>query len=266
MKCIWALFDSGNGCYKRAVCNYFEGICEIYSIGVDMGNKNDHFINLNLADMSEYFGRNVMFDELDKLPKPDIILASPPCESFSIGSTMKDGNACWQTLRTSNLLGEVLASVDFTPRTKKQIDTHGEKHPNQKKHWWKNTYNRLNGELCAFNTLRIIEKYAPSVWVIENPQSSKLWNYYWQIHDFKGIKNVAHYNYYDATFPKKPTTFLSNICLGLKTTTVVSKFGIGKNKDKIPVRGYNKRSDIPISLVKSIIGACLKEIDKENSQ
>lgn len=42
------------------------------------------------------FGDNTMFDTLDQLPKPDLIIASPPCESWSNASSMGgDGNACW---------------------------------------------------------------------------------------------------------------------------------------------------------------------------
>ena len=42
------------------------------------------------------FGDNKLFDELDKLPKPDLIIASPPCESWSVASAMWGGNASWK--------------------------------------------------------------------------------------------------------------------------------------------------------------------------
>ena len=42
------------------------------------------------------FGDNTLFDKLDKLPKPDLIIASPPCESWSNASAMCEGNACWK--------------------------------------------------------------------------------------------------------------------------------------------------------------------------
>lgn len=47
---VWALFDSGNGCYSQAAKNFPE--IELYSIGLDKEHKNDHFINLNLATYS----------------------------------------------------------------------------------------------------------------------------------------------------------------------------------------------------------------------
>ena len=52
---VWALFDSGNGSYTKGV-NKLDKDIEIYPIGIDIENKNHHFINLNLADYSRLFG------------------------------------------------------------------------------------------------------------------------------------------------------------------------------------------------------------------
>lgn len=87
---VWALFDSGNGCYSKAV-KAFEQSIEIYPIGIDIENKNNHFLHLNLADYSRMFGDNTLFNSLDKLPRPDLIIASPPCESWSVASAMWGG-------------------------------------------------------------------------------------------------------------------------------------------------------------------------------
>lgn len=96
---VWALFDSGNGSYTKGVKDLNDkGLCdiEIYPIGIDIERKNNHFINLNLADYSRLFGDNTLFDTLDKLPKPHLIIASPPCESWSNASAIPNGNACWK--------------------------------------------------------------------------------------------------------------------------------------------------------------------------
>lgn len=95
---VLALFDSGNGCYSQGVKKLNEDgqNITIYSVGLDVENKNDHFIHLNLADYSYLFGDNKLYDTLDKLPHPDFIIASPPCESWSIASAMDKGNACWK--------------------------------------------------------------------------------------------------------------------------------------------------------------------------
>lgn len=85
---VWALFDSGNGSYTKGV-KALDANIDIYPIGIDIERKNNHFINLNLADYSRLFGNNTLFDTLDKLPKPDLIIASPPCESWSNASAME---------------------------------------------------------------------------------------------------------------------------------------------------------------------------------
>ena len=79
---VWALFDSGNGSYTKGAnaLNSSGGAnIEIYPVGIDIEKKNNHFINLNLADYGRLFGDNTLFNTLDKLPKPDLIIASPPC-------------------------------------------------------------------------------------------------------------------------------------------------------------------------------------------
>lgn len=228
-KIIWALFDSGNGCYKKTVELYFNEEFEIYSIGIDIENKNDHFINLDLADYSILFQDNKLYDTLDKLPQPDIILASPPCESWSNASAMKDGNASWYTDTMENLFGEMKSRNNFTIRSRRQIEKHNEV-TTYKKHWYKCFYSRINGELCAFNTTQIIDKYNPKIWIIENPQTSKLWDYLEFIHGFKGIKNIAHYSAYNDDFPKKPTIFYSNKAFQLKRTNKIPKVVINLKK------------------------------------
>ena len=50
---VWALFDSGNGSYTKGVKELNEkGLCniDVYPIGIDIEKRNNHFINLNLAD------------------------------------------------------------------------------------------------------------------------------------------------------------------------------------------------------------------------
>lgn len=265
---IWALFDSGNGCYKQAVDKYFPDV-EIHSIGIDAHGSNSHFINLDLADYSELFtGKSKIFETLDKLPCPDVILASPPCECWSTASGLLGGNNSWQYRQKINtLLGNIDTPPLFALQTKANFDKGIEKRGGYFVASWSNSiYKRINGELCAYNTLRIIEHYKPKVWVVENPQGGSLWNYYKQIHSFTGVKNVAHYSAYDEGFSKKPTIFLSNIFLDLKTTQEKAKNLIttpkGGRGDRKVIYGYNKRSNIPLLLIKHIIEMCRKEIGK----
>lgn len=91
MVVVWSLFDSGRGAYRRTIDKYFSDRLENYSIGIDKLNESNNFINLNLADYGALFGNDKLFATLDQLPKPDIILASPPCESWSVASAMRGG-------------------------------------------------------------------------------------------------------------------------------------------------------------------------------
>ena len=97
---IWALFDSGNGCYKQVGDTIDE--IEIYSVGLDVENKNSHFLNQNLADYSRLFGSKDLWNSLDTLPKPDLIIASPPCESWSVAR-----GQCLLEKRTVDRLGGI---------------------------------------------------------------------------------------------------------------------------------------------------------------
>ena len=103
---VWALFDSGNGSYTKgvqALNDSKETNIDIYPVGIDIEGKNEHFISLDLADYGRLFGDNKMFETLDQLPRPDLIIASPPCESWSNASAMDQGNACWKRNDVSDM-------------------------------------------------------------------------------------------------------------------------------------------------------------------
>lgn len=114
--------------------------------------------------------------------------------------------------------------------------------------------------MCAFNTTRIINRYHPKYWVIENPQGSQIWKYLEYYHNFTGYRNIAHYAKYNEAFPKKPTCFLSNIKLDLKTmgkdekaTVTINPKAAKRYGTKYYGRDYNVRSDIPNELIVDIL-------------
>lgn len=73
-----------------------------------------------------------MFETLDKLPKPDLIIASPPCERWSVASALKNGNACWKREDISDSLFEPQKTPSpFTIRSKRDYE---ESHNNLKYH------------------------------------------------------------------------------------------------------------------------------------
>lgn len=242
---VWALFDSGNGCYTQAAmqCNAIE----IYPIGVDIEGKNDNFINLDLADYSRMFGNNKLFNTLDSLPKPDLIIASPPCESWSVASAMWGGNASWK--QETGAINKELSK--FTIRNSVDYDL-----PHVQFKYDRSFLNRINGELCIYNTIEIIKRYKPKVFIIENPFSSRIWHYINDILNFKfNYDNPTYYCNYDYPL-KKPTKFKSNINLNLRYENQKGSVKFGDFS-----KSYNERSNIPIELIKDIYSQVMKHIN-----
>lgn len=75
---IWALFDDAESCYKNAIESYFPNEkINVYSIGIN---------DVTFPKSEKYFYKRIdlslnnfnLFNELKKLPKPNIILSSPP--------------------------------------------------------------------------------------------------------------------------------------------------------------------------------------------
>lgn len=240
---VWALFDSGNGCYTQAA-RHFPNL-KIYPIGIDIERKNRHFISLNLADYFRLFGDKKLFNQLDKLPKPDVILASPPCESFSVASAMWGGNACWKQ--------EQPKGSRFVVRNKSDYDFNKAK---RVIHYERSFFNRVNGELCIYNTIEIIKRYQPKVYVIENPLASRMWDYISEVIGFDiPFDNPAYYGNYHYPI-KKPTKFKSNIDLGLK----YQHYYAGNRMNDV-LRTYNARSNIPLNLILEIFRAIFSYLE-----
>lgn len=255
---VWALFDSGNGSYTKAIntLNSSGGTeIEVYPIGIDIENKNNHFIRLNLADYSRLFGDNKLFDTLDELPHPDLIIASPPCESWSSATAMANGTAYWKRENLSDSLFEPQRKPSpFTVRAKQDfIDAYHD-------YDFEKLYmKRINGELTIFNTIQIIKRYNPRYWIIENPSSSRIWEYVRKILGFSlPYLNLTRYNNYDYPL-QKPTKFAGNIFLNLNAEVKPAKTTLGKFS-----KSYNERSNIPQKLLLDIFTTVYKNFKKEN--
>ncbi|APD24432.1 class I SAM-dependent methyltransferase [Streptococcus pneumoniae] len=258
---VWALFDSGNGSYTKAIntLNSSGGGAniEVYPIGIDIENKNNHFIPLNLADYSRLFGDNKLFDTLDKLPHPDLIIASPPCESWSNASAMTNGNACWKKEDLSDSLFEPqIPPSMFTIRANKDYEDA------YNNYWYDRQFmKRVNGELCAFNTIEIIKRYQPKYWIIENPATGRLWKYIETIIGFPlPYKNPTRYNNYDYPL-QKPTKFASNLFLNLNNDINPAEIEWGNFS-----KSYNERSNIPQKLLLDIFQTVLNQFEKETEK
>ncbi len=180
-----------------------------------------------------------MWEILDQLPKPDLIIASPPCESW------KKGN-CY-----------VLGETTFIPRGRREYKMKSASGREVQFKFKRSFLQRINGELTVFNTLRIISKYKPKVFVIENPKLSRIWKY---IDEVLGVKipyrNDTYYSAYGFDI-HKPTSFHSNIDLEL----IADKGKANKKWNDIS-RDYNTRSNIPIPLIRHIYDVVENKINK----
>ncbi|MBF0781134.1 MULTISPECIES: DNA methyltransferase [unclassified Granulicatella] len=247
---VWSLFDSGNGCYNK-VAREFEEI-DNYSIGLDQENKNTQCIQLNLADYSYMFRDCTLFSTLDSLPCPDLIVASPPCESWSTASGMRGGNACWkqEDFSEESLFVPQSEASYFTIRTYKDYedDSHHYHYDNQ-------FIKRINGELCIFNTIKIIKKYNPKYYIIENPAYGRIWRYIREVIGFNiPYDNLTRYNNYNYPI-QKPTKFASNTKLNLKNNMIKAT-----KTFKNFAKNYNDRSNIPLELIREIFTQILQKI------
>ena len=165
---------------------------------------------------------------------------------------MKNGNACWKQEKLEDyLFGTQKELSRFTIRNNRDYANYQFKYE-------KSFRNRINGELCIFNTIQIIKKYNPTFYIIENPAFGRIWDYITEVVGFElEFENFVRYSNYDYPL-QKPTRFSGNIELNLNNE---------KTKGKVPFKNfsksYNERSNIPIKLVKEIFEKTIKQIKEK---
>ncbi len=238
---VWALFDDAESSYKNAIKKYFKNIdIKVYSIGInDVKFPKSHKFFYERIDLS--LNNFNLINELKELPKPNVILASPPCESWS-------GADCGGRMVTKidNEGNRYIHSAKYYEEYNKTC------HPVKRRYFIQKERSRIIGESTVGGTIEIIKHFKPKVWVIENPKTSKMWDfqkYHW---DFHGVMNDTYYSAYDLKFSAKPTIFKSNIKLNLKKERVKG------NNDHMAKGSYSKRSSIPELLIKDIISQILQ--------
>lgn len=229
---IWALFDDCEMSYMEALRER-ENIV-VYSFGINNKQAANYFqIDLSVSNLD-------LIKELKKLkiPKPDIILASPPCQS-------------WSNADTAPLMIKEINKGIRIVSTREDYDNHNNKHfnkPQMRRNYFDKEGKRIIGEGTAIGLVRIIEEFEPDYWVVENPQSSQVWKYFREQLNFSGFKNLAYYNNYDnENFTRKPTIFMANIQLILKHNSSIKSNLIWEQTS------YNKRASIPHNLINEII-------------
>ncbi|WP_232048377.1 c-5 cytosine-specific DNA methylase [Mycoplasmopsis fermentans] len=212
--------------------SYFKALqnnenCVIYSIGIQEHKdlKNYYNIDLSLNNFN-------LIDQLKLIPKPDIIIASPPCESWSRADCSL---AIWKDISKTSW---ELNNYEFY----KTVETT----KNKKRDFYSKEQKRVLGESTAGATAYIINVFQPKVWIIENPFQSFIWKFLKFHHNLNGIKNNTYYSSYNKEFSVKPTCFYSNINLNLKNKR---KPGNAEHYSK---GSYYQRSMIPKELIKDL--------------
>lgn len=219
---IYALFDSEKGTVAKALPEH-----EVYSFGIGGGDKH---IELDLSD------GEAAIKELEKYPKPDVIFASPPCETWvdlskghlSKYTKEKGFNLHWK---------KKWEAFDLLPKFKER---------------------RLNGVNTCLAMARIIQHFKPKFWAIENGQKSLLFDYILEFGKLEGHRNLCNYFSYGLNVLKK-TIIYSNTLLVLKNRKPTHKLDLIARKKCTRIEGrthidqYAERSQVPPELYRDIM-------------
>lgn len=201
---IWDLFGGGQNSVYWTLKEYnLLDQYELYTFDItDKIHDNQHYLDLSQKNIINTF---------KSFPKPDIILASPLCQSFSCVLNMKGGGTCfWKLNEDKTKLIE--RSVEEFEKLKngftKRLDADTQ------------LFIKRLGQKCIDNVIKLINYYKPAVWYIENPKQSLMWKYIdLNKRDFvkkwNPIKNEASYGKY-GFLTTKATYFLSNVKIPLK--------------------------------------------------
>lgn len=246
---IWALYDDAEQSYYKSIKKFFNNYnLEVHSIGIN---------NLKSPKSNKYFYHRIdlslnninLIKELKKISdKPNIILASPPCESWS-------GADC-----NGRMTRKIDKDGNWIVKNKFFYDNEYNQncHPVKRRYFINKERTRLIGESTIGATIEIIQTFKPDIWIIENPATSKIWEFQENHWDFHGFKNKTYYSSYDENFSLKPTIFKSNMKLNLKDKTKKNS-----NKNHMALGNYSKRSSIPKELIKDIINQILNSKEGE---
>ncbi len=226
---ILALFDDGNGSVKKALPDH-----EVVSVGI--GNAD---IVMDLADMKNI---KKLVDMHEQNPF-DLLMASPPCESWSFATAVSDGNA-YRNKETLQLRTfENWKQLKF-PSVSKLVKRNA---PELYEAYSRYRNKGINGDLTVLFVCELV-KVLGIPFVIENPQSSMLFERM-KRNGLNFIKNKACYSAYSDEFPLKRTGFASNIEMSLKVANRAT-FRMKQIKSNRKIL----RSAIPADLIRDIVG------------
>ncbi len=214
---VWDLFGGSQNSVYHAL-KYFKEF-EVYTF--DNNPKVQHDKQY-VVDLSQGFLWFKDFVEKNNIPKPDIIAASPLCQSFSVlmNAGEKGERLAWKldkekdiyVIRDLEEIEQLIQSNNFLKQNKAELIRE----------------RAVLGEKLLNFTINCIGFYNPPGWYIENPQTSLMWDFIkknW-LGSFYGFICTTEYNSYDLSFSAKPTTFLASSWLHLK------RYGIRGNTNR----------------------------------
>jgi len=227
-KVIWALFDSETHSAKHAL----EDRYDVYSFGIGTGTEH---IELDLSNAETAIAA------LEKYPRPDYILASPPCETWVLISGAR--LYLWGKSGYSLYWKNRWTPFDLEPKYKER---------------------REAGMKTAATTATIIKNFAPKAWAVENGNSSLIFDFMADFCGLNGYKNkCTYYGYGEKVF--KPTIIYSSPKLELnnkrptaadfrsKIMSVADRHIRGRIPRERVVVNYADRSKVPAALYRDIL-------------
>lgn len=242
---ILALFDDGSR-------SYYEALKHTHTvISVGIREHKDNYIKLDLSNGKQ------TYRELKKLVDKyeiDLILASPPCDSFSITSICRDSNGELGTAFHKFSNWGMWSIDEWRTITYPNIARNIGNWDSDKILTKYNQY-KVKGELGRkiVDTLMYSLPLLGVPFLVENPQKSSMWRYM-RDKDFNYISNNCCYNDYDVNFIQKPTVFYGTHELNLRCTyTKTSKKFRHTQQSKKGENDGGSRSDIPKELVIDIV-------------
>lgn len=243
---ILALFDDSNRCYYHALKDKHM----VISVGIQ--NKvEDNYYRIDLSKKRESLKYII---NLHLQYKFDLILASPPCDSWSSITVSRAYNG---------RIGSAFKSFDdYNPWSLEEFKSLTYPNISRNIHRWSDDkilekYNEYTNKGILGNdtadTLIMICRRLNIPFVIENPKLSRIFKYF-EYRNFKGKNNIAHYNNYDSSYPMKPTNFFSSYKLNLNDKRVPTSIKWRHtNQTSKRENDGGDRSNIPHNLIKDII-------------
>lgn len=190
---VWDLFGGSENSVYHAVGDKHT----VYTIDITEPQRKNQI----KFDLSQPF--EIIKKRLDKLPHPDIICASPLCQSFTSIMRFKKGEHACYTYSDNTIALQ-------TPEAFEKYQN-----PFIPNNWLHFRQNALLGVKLLINTYLIISHYQPNYWYIENPRNGLMWHFIDVYFRIKAFANACTYSSYG--YPTmKPTIFLSNTKLNLK--------------------------------------------------